>query len=267
MGSFQEHSNHHQPFSFDTKGNTAVLLVHGIYGSPQQFCAIAQHLHALGVASRTVLLKGHGGSGRDFRLANGAAWQETVQEEAAQLKNRYPHVFLMGHSMGGLLCLQEALRNGADGVMTLCAPLSVKVGFSQITMTARMLLGNPAHDDERMRCYRRVNSVKATFFESVLGIIRFFDLFVQMKLAKEAAKSLQTPTLILQSRHDESVWLQSALELHKLLGQTSRLVFLEHSTHAYYPPEDEQRMLLEIEQFLEKYGGLSKKVPGERIAL
>lgn len=256
MGKLQEHSVRHRPFSLDTNGDTAVLLVHGIYGSPLQFRAIAQHLQSLGVACRAVLLTGHGGSGRDFYLAKGNTWRDTVRQEAAQLKKRYPHVFLMGHSMGGLLCLEEALENGADGVITLCAPLRFKIGFAQIAMTARMLLGNEAYDDERMRCYREGYSVQASVFESALGVGRFFDLFRLMKSAKKAAEALQTKALILQSRKDESVWVKSAVLLNQLLGQSSRVVLLEQSIHAYFPPADERKMLLEIEHFLINAGRL-----------
>ena len=78
--------------------STAVLFVHGIQGSPGQFQFLIEALPA-GVEVRNLLLPGHGGSARDFRSSDRAAWLAAVGGEAKRLLEQGRRVVYVGHSM------------------------------------------------------------------------------------------------------------------------------------------------------------------------
>lgn len=91
--------------------DTVLLFIHGIVEGPAQFRPLFRAAERRGISAVSLLLPGHGSDGRAFARSRMRQWQEYVDAAAAHLRRRYPHVVLVGHSMGGLLAM-ETCRTG-----------------------------------------------------------------------------------------------------------------------------------------------------------
>lgn len=232
----------HGPFLREAEGSdTAVLLVHGIFGSPNQFEDIARSLFAQGCSVMAILLPGHGGSAADFAKTKASAWQRAVGEAAAYLRQRYRRVFLLGHSMGGLLSLCEAAENGADGVILLSVPMRLKTSWKTIRISVNVLWGDPARDNDFLKSYRLAYSVeRGSVWQYIRWTPRMAELARLIGKARRVLGRIQSPSLIIQSRRDETVSWKSARVLERGLRSASAVdvLMLEKSSHSYFDPAE-----------------------------
>ncbi len=236
MDKLQE-ENIHKPFLYEAEGShTAVLMVHGILGSPAQFEAVAKRLNELGVTVMGVLLSGHGGSAKDFAAAKTDDWQWEVREAVLWLRQRYERIVIAGHSMGGLLAVMEAAENGADGIVLMSTPMRITLGSRAVWMSLRMLLGDPAKDDEVHQSYRRANSVqKGSFRVYFSWIPRFWDLRRLIRQTRRVLSRVCCPTLVIQSRCDETVaWRSHRVLANGLESASVDIILLEKSRHSHF---------------------------------
>lgn len=115
-----------QPFTLNPAGSPAVLLVHGFADGPAVFARLAPPLAAAGFAVRALHLSGSGGPPAEMRGLTLAAWRADIDKEIAALQAAAPDrpVWLVGHSLGGALAFDAALRpaNRIAGLVLL-APL------------------------------------------------------------------------------------------------------------------------------------------------
>jgi len=100
-----------------------VLLVHGLNGSRRDMEDIAELVAQHGMTAENMLLPGHGTHVRDMLLPGWSDWSQAVRIELQRLKEACDLVFLIGHSLGGALCLHTAAYEQVAGVVAMCAPL------------------------------------------------------------------------------------------------------------------------------------------------
>src|SRR5690349_3425365 len=98
------------------------LLVHGLNGSEWDMGELAAFLANAGLRAENMLLPGHGTDVRDMIPIGWEEWTQAVRAELQQLQQRCRQVFLIGHSLGGALCLHTAVHEEVDGVVALCPP-------------------------------------------------------------------------------------------------------------------------------------------------
>ena len=234
-------TNHHQPYLYEAaESQTAILMVHGIFGSPVQFVSIAQALFEQGFTVMAILLPGHGGSAKAFSQASVKHWQRAVHEAAETLRKRYRHIFLLGHSMGGLLAINEALKRRADGVMLISVPMRMKIGLGNIKMCLKILWGNPDKDDDYLKSYRLAFSVeKGSLGRYVLWALQTPRLLGLISQTRRSISRVQFPVLIIQSRRDETVSWKSVKVFERYMQAAPvETMLLEKSGHSYHHPEE-----------------------------
>jgi carboxylesterase len=100
---------------------TAVLLVHGFVGGPNNFGELPERLAAEGYRVRAMSLPGHGTSPQDMALTPEGEYLLAVLREIRALRETHARVFVVGHSMGGALSALAAAIDDLDGLV-LAAP-------------------------------------------------------------------------------------------------------------------------------------------------
>jgi carboxylesterase len=75
------------------------------------------------IVALNVLLPCHGSHVRDGLPMDWFACSNAIHKELLELKQWCRYVFLIGHSLGGALCLHVAASEPVTGIVTICEPI------------------------------------------------------------------------------------------------------------------------------------------------
>lgn len=250
-GSINNHNNH-QEFRIERGNDAVVVFVHGILGSPSRFLPLAEELSGQGFDCIGLLLPGHGGSARKFSITAPDEWRSHVMSRVREAAERYRRVFLVGHSLGGLISLECAACGGIDGVVLINTPLAFKVSPKQVAFSMKIMLFPDGHDDPFLTAYRQDFSVAdAKLYEYPLWLRQFFGLFLYIRQTRRRLKDVKTKVLILQSARDESVQQRSVRLLKEgLVNAKAEVMALRDSFHGYFPERDRQSLHEAVSRFV-----------------
>src|ERR1039457_485470 len=125
-----------------------VVIAHGFAEHGGRYAAVAERLVADGIAVRAADHRGHGLSeGKRTSLVSFDDYVADLTTVIAQSRARWPsrRVVLLGHSMGGLIALDLAIRPGGplDGLV-LSAPAACPRDVSKLTLAVGRALSRVA---------------------------------------------------------------------------------------------------------------------------
>lgn len=234
----------HKTYIRDVKGaKTAVLFIHGFLGSPEHFEKFISVLPE-DVAVYNFLLKGHGGSVRDFAKASMKEWKKQVDDTLKQIFEKYRYVIIVGHSMGTLFAVEAANRykNKVKQLFLLQTPLKIAVKPNAAINTLKSLF-NLFPEDEIAKAYKNAHSVKLNLrlWEYIGWIPRYLELFEEAKKARDEFSKLNTPCIIFQSAKDELVSIKSVKYIPQKDG--IELNVLKNSAHFIYDEKEYSEIL------------------------
>ena len=106
-------------------GDTGVLLIHGFTGTPADLSLLGEYLNAKGYTALAPRLTGHGSSAKTLENTTAETWMDAVRDGYAILKGAAKRIYVVGHSMGGILALILAAEAEIAGIVTLAAPITV----------------------------------------------------------------------------------------------------------------------------------------------
>lgn len=242
----------HQEFELTAGNPDAIIFIHGILGSPSQFRPLAEKIHRQGFDSKALLLPGHGGTAKAFYSTSCLKWSEYVYSQIDSMKAKYRNVYIIGHSLGGLLCLNYAAEHDIAGIVLINAPLAFKLSLKQLAFSAKILFTKAKQEDEFLTTYRQAFGVSTgKLYEYPLWLRQFIGLNTIVRQTRRRLKAVKARTLIIQSALDESV-SQKSVEILKsgLSNAQTAFLRLEESYHGYITPNDHEKVLTAIVGFL-----------------
>lgn len=235
----------HQPYIREHPGgDAAVLLIHGILGTPDHFRPFLPLIPPQW-AVHSLLLDGHGGSAADFASSSMARWRAQVLEEARLLAHRYGRVVMVAHSMGALLAVEAALALPQETklLFLLAAPHRIAVRPIAVRHAWKAVWGRIPEGDILARAAQEGCSIRLTrrLWQYAGWLPRYYELFQESAAVRRLLPALRTPGYVFQSGRDELVSPRSCqlLKAHPAL----ELSELPASSHFYYAPQDRERML------------------------
>ncbi|WP_244672777.1 alpha/beta fold hydrolase, partial [Xanthomonas sp. D-93] len=89
-------------------GRNAVLLIHGLTGTPSEMRLLGKSLNREGFSVYGVQLAGHCGDEDDLLATNWRDWYASVEAAAARVRPQVDRLFVAGLSMGAVLALRLA---------------------------------------------------------------------------------------------------------------------------------------------------------------
>jgi carboxylesterase len=213
----------------------AVLVVHGFGDTPQSVRALGYHLHAAGYTVELPLLPGHGRTLAEFGLARAHDWIGYVRDQVARLRRQYPHVSLVGLSMGAALCvIAAAERADLDALVLLSPYLSMPDRIRRLAPLLRM--SGPLSPFRRSTV--RLPSILDPVARAAglgYGVVSgrlLAELHAVTEVAEEALPALCLPTRVLAARHDNRVPVAAAVRHWRQLGAPIRdFQWMERSGH------------------------------------
>ena len=97
---------------YDKRGEDAVLLIHGLTGTPAEMRYIAKNLLKQGFSVACPQLAGHCGSVADLKRSTWQDWYASMEVSFEALKKEHKRVFVSGLSMGALIAIKLAEEKG-----------------------------------------------------------------------------------------------------------------------------------------------------------
>ncbi|MBQ2667104.1 MAG: alpha/beta fold hydrolase [Clostridia bacterium] len=221
----------------------AVLLVHGILGTPHQFDAILPAIPP-DWTMINLLLDGHGGQVEDFGRSSMRKWETQVRSVVNDLCAAYENVVIIAHSMGTLFAIDAGLAHPdrIKALLLLSPPLKIALKPRLIRQAMQVGLGFGRLDDPDIAAARRAYSMPADrrIWKYLRWIPRYLELFKKIRSTRKRLPMLRTPTKVFLCRRDEMVSVRTD---RLFAGLTSaETLYLPSSSHFTYSEEDAQRI-------------------------
>jgi carboxylesterase len=226
------------------RGTVGVVVVHGFTASPQGTRGLGERLAAAGFTTSVPRLPGHGTSLRDLARTRYRDWRAALEQEIEHLRVACERIVLVGHSLGGTLCLDVASRHPDRvdalavinpqvlGRTELLARLAPLLKFL-IPAVPRQLAGLPVNDVARPGAHEQASAWVPSKAAA--------SLVAELPRLRRQLLDLEQPLLVLRSPQDHTVPPANALELVQLVGSADvRQVVCERSYHVVLLDEDHE---------------------------
>ena len=234
-----------------------ILLIHGYMAAPEEMKAFAQYLHEKSFTIYAPRLKGHGTAPEDLAKTRFEHWIESVEEAFIVLKHSCKKIFVGGFSTGAGLALDLSTRvDDIDAVFAVAPPMRLKDLGSYFV---------PAIDTwNSMIKTIHLDAIAKEFIENhpenphinyvrnpIAGIRQLEKLMEQLE---PKLKTMNKPTLVLQSRKDPVVDPKGTLKLFDQLGSKIKEYYIfDYDRHGILIGQDVKRVYKAIVNFIKPW--------------
>lgn len=233
------------------KGDTGILLLHGLTGTPSEVEPLGNYLSEKGISTLGPWLKGHDTNPKDLAKTNWMDWADSAREAYDQLKQRCSKVFVGGLSMGGLQALHLAATVPVAGVISMAAPIRINdfrfngIAFFRFLQwwTTQLTGGilDPSAPPHVTYPYVMTKNL--------------YDLKKMMDVVRAEVSKITVPALVIQGRKDSMVPPSNGDLLYRSLGSGAKhLLYLDRSDHVMTMDYDKQLVFEKAFQFIQNDG-------------
>lgn len=224
------------------EAKTAVLMIHGICGTPNHFRNILplEELVPENWSVYNLVLDGHCKTVKDFASSSMKKWKSQVWQVFDQLAATHERVILVSHSMGTLFSIQLSLEHPEKipFMLLLNVPLCIHLRLFGIRNLLRMPFGKLDMTDPIQKSISRATGIAMTpkIWEFIPWLPRILELLGEIGKTRKLLPQIPVRCMAFQSETDELVSNRS----RKMLEESGRVEVhnLPGSTHYYYRPDD-----------------------------
>ncbi len=231
-------------------GDAAVLLIHGLTGTPVEMQAVGRGLAKEGFSAYGMQLAGHCGSEDDLLRTGWRDWYDSVEKAWREISLRHEHVFVAGLSMGALMAMHLSVQHpGRIRGLGLYSTTLFYDGWAvpKLAFLLPLFLRTPvgAHyrfienfpygvKNERLREYIHATMISGNSEEAGnLGMtgrsLRELRQFIS--LVKTEIPAVRAPALVLQAMNDDVTSPKNSEYLVRHLGGPARIELLHDCYH------------------------------------
>lgn len=241
----------HTPLVRPGSGNNAVLMIHGIAGSPGHFRDLIPAIPE-SYTIYNILLDGHSGSVENLSRSSMKKWKAQVTATLSDLFAHHEKVVIVAHSMGTLFAIQAAIDHPdkIPALFLLAVPTRPWVRFSTWITAIKVAFGKL--DSSAAQAMRGETALELTpkLWKYIGWVPRFMELLRECSRVRKIIPLLTVPTQAFQSQADELVCVRSCndLKAHSYIQS----MLLTGSGHFVYGAEDAAFLRIRLQETLEK---------------
>ncbi len=250
-------------------GEHAVVLIHGLTGSPYELKSLARSLNKAGFTVKGPLLAGHGTKLEDLVKTRWEDWYGTVHAAVKDFQKTHETVSVSGLCMGALLAL--CLASDPECEITALSLLSTTIFYDGWSLPwYRFLLpisylppfkyfySYKERDPYGVKNERMRREVALSLKESAIVYDRFpsqclHELFKIIRRTKIILPEVTAPTLIIHAREDDIVSTKNADYVERRIGSRNvRKIILDDSYHMVTLDNQKEVVAEEVTRFFKE---------------
>lgn len=228
----------------------AVLIIHGFAGGTYDLEELATSLELSGRFNVfTFTLPGHNGKRKEATKKNWLA--ESERQLQRLITNGYKKIYLVGHSMGGVIASYLASRYNNVEKLVLLAPAFRYFAYED------GILSKIKESKEAFQAYDK--DARLTFMTK-LPLNAFNEFIKLVKENQDTIKKIKIPTLIIQGTTDKIVPPTTGKYLYDNIGTNKKnLIMVSAIGHEVINNYKNKEVIKVIEQFLDKFSFMIKE--------
>lgn len=230
---------------------TACLMVHGITGTPRYFDDIIPILpEEWGIYN--ILLDGHGKDVSDFSKTSMEKWRRQVGTILDGLAKEYEEIYIFAHSMGTLLCMEQAQRfaDKIKHMVLFAVPLCPRLKVGTLVTTLKVIFERVNEKNELEVSARGQYSIeKDRRLWRYMGFVpRYVELLMLCRKMRGKVCDIKVPAMVFMCGKDEMVGEKS---WDYLLDNPHFTKYcLDQSSHNHFDELDFKYVTQEIKKLL-----------------
>ncbi len=222
-----------------------VLFVHGFMGSTKQFAYLTETVETCGWTHYNLPLAGHNGSIREFARSSVENWKLCVQQTLQEISETYDQVVLVGHSMGGLLLIDNAgqYKPKVQHILAIALPLYTRLTLRELKTNLLFPFKKIPSNDLYLKAAREfcgIHNISALNAAKLLP--NSLNLLKYLKYMRQHIGDFDIPTTVINSLGDELVSMKTLKHIRN--NHNFHSITIEKSGHFFYE-EAEQELIKE----------------------
>lgn len=217
-----------------------VVFIHGILESPKQFRTLAEIAYREGYSTYRVWLPGHGGDSIYFAQIGYMEWVKYISDQITWLLTKYDQIIIVGHSMGALLGICEAVtrKKRIKALFLINVPLKIHLWPRVIKSALKINFGKVRVFERYTIAEYHAMGVGPIKLRAFIGLIRrYSELLTIISYTKKQVKYLTCKVALVFAAKDEFVNSRSIKYFRESLGDI-RVLYLKDSGHFCYHHSD-----------------------------
>jgi len=194
-----------EPFYIKTDGNVACLLVHGFTSTTYDVRACGEYLATHGIASKGVLVAGHGTSPRDLAKTDLTDWLNSIRSAYEELKKDYPIIYALGISLGGNFLITLAQELNFAGLIFIGVPLKFKheKSYRALYYAYRALGINYQRKWYQKSLDPEIRTIRPNY--KSIPLVSAPEVLKAIEMSRVSLPAVKCPVLAVQSTTDHAV--------------------------------------------------------------
>lgn len=236
-----------EPFTFEA-GKRAVLLLHGFTGHSADVRMLGRYLEKKGYTTHAPIYRGHGLEPEALLESSPDEWWEDVLAAYNHLKQiGYDEIAVAGLSVGGALALKLASQTELKAVIPMCTPVYFD---NQEQLTHAYLNFAKQFKSFEKKTEETIKEEVDLLYKNSSELFNHIGVFIEE--VNGIVETIDTPTFVVQARHDEIINPESANFIYEnVVAEHKELKWYEHSTHLITFGEERDMLHEDIYTFLE----------------
>lgn len=247
----------------------AVLLFHGLTGSPFELQKYAKFLYKNGFDVFAQCLPGHGDDVAKIYTTTYQDWLKCAYSRFKDLKSQYENVFVAGLCLGAVLALAVAIKfpDDVSGIISLSTTLFLdgwRLPWFMFLMPValstmiRFYYCYPECEPHGIKNEKTRAVVKKLLQKGDVGMNDFpmtgiYELLKLSSVVRKHLKSITTPIILIHSKEDDLTSVKSAKTVYNKISSTDKeLIILYDSYHMVLYDNEKQFVFNKTLEFIDK---------------